>query len=445
MARTDNFINWATDIADSIREKTGKTDKIPASEFDTEIKSIQTDTSVDGGDSSLNIFVQEEEPTTYDGIWLQTTELKYEEVEFVSEIEMVGKDVIWSTGTSYPETVRESATTKMGTDIYIAGGQKSSSGTDCSSSFYKFDTVNNTYTKLSDIPYSAYGMSINAYGTDIYIFGGRNGSTVYNYAYKYDTLTDSYTQVTNIPYKVGQMGSAIVGSNIYLIGGTIGSSRTKNFYKYDVLTDSYTELTNLSEVLNTPAVATIETDIYFFGGYAANGSSIKAYKYDTLTNTLTQLTNFPYATYGHGAIAYGTDIYLFGGIHASGSYNRVYRYDTLTDSYTQLTNMPNAIGRIITNNTIVDNKFYIFGGTPASSTYTTDVVMIGEFNYDLSDKNGKILIAVQSDGYKTKLINIDNKSINCYVTTVAYNSIDNSMDLTIPTYYGDGTNWIAME
>lgn len=41
MARTDNFINWATDIADSIREKTGKTDKIPASEFDTEIKSIQ--------------------------------------------------------------------------------------------------------------------------------------------------------------------------------------------------------------------------------------------------------------------------------------------------------------------------------------------------------------------------------------------------------------------
>ena len=445
MARTDNFINWATDIADSIREKTGKTDKIPASEFDTEIKSIQSDTSVDGGDSSLNIFVQEEEPTTYDGIWLQTSELNYDDVDIVNEITTVGKNITWSTGVSYPETVRESATTKIGTDIYIAGGQKSSSTTDCSSSLYKFDTVNNIYTKLSDIPYSAYGMSINAYGTDIYIFGGRNGSTVYDYAYKYDTLTDNYTQLTNIPYGVGQMGSTIVGSDIYLIGGTVGSSRTKNFYKYNILTDTYTQLTNLSEVLNTPGVATIETDIYFFGGYAGNGSSRGAYKYNTLTNTLTTLTRVPYASYGHGTIAYGTDIYIFGGIHSSGSFDYVYRYDTLTDSYTQLTNMPNAIGRIITNNTIVGNKFYVFGGTPASSTYTTDVVMIGEFNYNLSDKNGKILIAVQSDGYKTKLINIDNKLINCYVTAVAYNSIDNNMDLTIPTYYGDGTNWIAME
>lgn len=42
MARTDNFTNFATDVADSIRIMTGKTDKIPASQFDTEIKSIKS-------------------------------------------------------------------------------------------------------------------------------------------------------------------------------------------------------------------------------------------------------------------------------------------------------------------------------------------------------------------------------------------------------------------
>ena len=42
MARTDNFANFATDVANSIREMTGKTDKIPASQFDVEIKSIST-------------------------------------------------------------------------------------------------------------------------------------------------------------------------------------------------------------------------------------------------------------------------------------------------------------------------------------------------------------------------------------------------------------------
>lgn len=42
MARTDNFTNFATDVANSIREKTGETGLIPASEFDTKIKNIQT-------------------------------------------------------------------------------------------------------------------------------------------------------------------------------------------------------------------------------------------------------------------------------------------------------------------------------------------------------------------------------------------------------------------
>ena len=42
MARTDNFTNFATDVANSIREKTGETGLIPASEFDMKIKSIQT-------------------------------------------------------------------------------------------------------------------------------------------------------------------------------------------------------------------------------------------------------------------------------------------------------------------------------------------------------------------------------------------------------------------
>lgn len=42
MARTDNLNNFLTDVANSIRTKTGKTDKIKASSFDTEIKSIET-------------------------------------------------------------------------------------------------------------------------------------------------------------------------------------------------------------------------------------------------------------------------------------------------------------------------------------------------------------------------------------------------------------------
>ena len=42
MARTDTLNNFLTDVADSIRTKKGTTNKIPASNFDTEIEGIET-------------------------------------------------------------------------------------------------------------------------------------------------------------------------------------------------------------------------------------------------------------------------------------------------------------------------------------------------------------------------------------------------------------------
>ena len=48
MARTDTLGNFLTDVADAIREKKGTTDTILASNFDTEIESIET-----GGGSTV--------------------------------------------------------------------------------------------------------------------------------------------------------------------------------------------------------------------------------------------------------------------------------------------------------------------------------------------------------------------------------------------------------
>ena len=60
MARIDNFNNFATDVADSIRSMTGKTGKIPASQFDTEIKSIETKEDLDEELNTYNTEVTEQ-------------------------------------------------------------------------------------------------------------------------------------------------------------------------------------------------------------------------------------------------------------------------------------------------------------------------------------------------------------------------------------------------
>ena len=66
MARTDTFNNWATDVADSIREKTGKTDKIPADQFDTEIKSITTSEEPELQDKTIEITENGNQSVTAD-------------------------------------------------------------------------------------------------------------------------------------------------------------------------------------------------------------------------------------------------------------------------------------------------------------------------------------------------------------------------------------------
>lgn len=61
MARIDNINNFLTDVADSIRTKTGKSNKIPASSFDTEIASITTSEDLDTELATYNTELTEQE------------------------------------------------------------------------------------------------------------------------------------------------------------------------------------------------------------------------------------------------------------------------------------------------------------------------------------------------------------------------------------------------
>lgn len=61
MARIDNINNFLTDVADSIRTKTGKSNKISASSFDTEIASITTSEDLDAELATYNTELTEQE------------------------------------------------------------------------------------------------------------------------------------------------------------------------------------------------------------------------------------------------------------------------------------------------------------------------------------------------------------------------------------------------
>ena len=105
---------------------------------------------------------------------------------------------------------------------------------------YRYDILENTWTKLSNTPNYIIWSCVASLGSNIYIFGG--GDTYYqsypSYTYKYDTENDTYTRLDNVPYGSYMQGTAVaVNNDIYLLGGN-SSNGTVN-RKFHATSKSY--------------------------------------------------------------------------------------------------------------------------------------------------------------------------------------------------------------
>lgn len=490
MARTNNLTNFLTDVSSAIKQKTGDNTPIPASDFDTEILSIETagnyqsktlnitqngnynllpDTGYDAMDqvsisvtanedldnvltaqeqklvdlellvntksagkgADPNIFVQTTEPEIQKGLWLQAD--KPEPTGYVY------KDVVFTGGEWVPDGVITRLPTQydrgwsatIGTDIYLFS---------FSYKTYKYDTLTNTYTPLRNVPYAApgYGQGAAVVGTDIYLLGTAYSDE--NTNYKYDTLTNTYTQLTNIPYKFSRASVAAVGTDIHLFGG---SNNYYYHYKYNTLTDTYTKLSNIPYSYREGYAVAVGTDIYLLGSSNTTNKN-ENYKYDTLTNTYTKLANIPFKFTNGVAVNVGTYIYLLGSSYTT-NHNENYRYNIVTNTYEKLTDAPYGIY----NSGIgyANGRIYIFGGEISGTNQNARAFVLEGDTYEQDNlvviNQGKYGVV----GYDVELFT-NTKSLIPPVYPVAdvyYYTIEGGLDDTIPTYYGDGTQWIKFK
>ena len=408
-----------TDIANAIRSKNKSTAKIQPINFAQEIENISS-----GG--GMNIFMQETEPEVKEGIWLQ----KEGSFEKVVVTDVVSSEPYWETApATIPYNFYRSSAVAIGTDIYLFGTYEAS----CQSYAYKYNTLTNTFTKLTDIPYSFYQGSAVAIGTDIYLLGSYI-SEYQKTVYKYDTLTNSYTQINNTPKACHNALAVAIGTDIYLLGGT---TNTEQSYKYNTLTGSYSAIATTPYGFYQGAGVVVGTDIYLFGTY--NDEQRKyAYKYDTLTNSYAQLTNIPYDFYNGSAVAIGNDIYLTGN-GVSGYQNFHYKYNTLTNTYTKLTNIPYNFSR--GTSVLVKNKIYLLGGVDSKTRIETYIIPVA------GDYPTSSIVIFNGTTYTTQILsspdNVEGRVLTG-ITDVSYNT-ENGLDDTIPTYYGSGTEWIKFK
>lgn len=174
--------------------------------------------------------------------------------------------------------------------------------------------------------------------------------------------------------------------------------------------------------------------IYLFG----YGNTYKsAYKYDIALNTYTSIANVPYQMEMGSVCILNNIIYVFGGVDRSNSdkQTNIYKYDISTDTYTQLTDIPYNFYR--GGATALDNKIYLFGG---SSNMTKAQVLA----FPSSEFEDKSIVLLNGSTYKTQLFTGDlvDSSVKYPFSDAWYYTEQGGLDTTIPTYYGDGTQWI---
>lgn len=395
-------------------------------------------TNSSSGSSSMNLFVQLNEPEIKEGVWLQTNNT-YDNVLFdnsvVTNLELLDRD---NDGFSnLPFNAVGSAVVTVDNDIYIFGTQYST----YSSIAYKYTPSTNTYTQLSNIPNSfSYGSAI-AIGTDIYLFGSI-GSPYNTYTFKYDTLTDTYLRMADIPIPYwGWHSLSVVDTDIYLMGNTYwyGSATNRpycrNIYKYDSVTNAFTKIIDIPYDFYLGSTVSIGTDIYLLGGVSGKEKSF--YKFDTITKEFNPLQSLPYSFSYNSAISINSTIYFFGDNNQSQT--PIYKYDTLTNTFEDLF----TIDRILkySSVSVCKNNIFIFGGE-LNSTYL-DVIKIPTKTY----KDGTLLFSKSNETVGKYNTQFFTSPYNMRIAS-GFDDVWISKDGKLqeyPCYYGDGTKWIKFK
>ena len=310
-----------------------------------------------GGGIGLNIFTQETEPETKEGIWIQTANPHQSAVVGSTKYEnSVGYDgVEWeklydgsfpygypsgyrvplvvfdnkiyqlnayntdptviniydiNTGSwtqtfsnigGYPRggSISYSAAVVYKNEIHMLGGVYRGTDTSYSKYHYKYDGT--SWSNVSTLPYIFSGGCAIVYHNEIHILGSRDGSYSTCH-YKYDGK--SWSKVSTLPYGF-YFGSAVVYNDEIHILGTMNSSHSKDHYKYDGT--SWSKVSTLPYNFCDGSAVVYHNEIHILGGRNSPESKYH-YKFDG--TSWERVTTLPYQFCDGGAVVYNDEIHI---------------------------------------------------------------------------------------------------------------------------------------
>lgn len=378
------------------------------------------------GASKANVFIQEAEPETKEGIWFKKASSSYDK--------LITADTISSTpyfevGPTQLYQHKEVPSIAVGTDIYMF-----SDATTASNKAEKYNTITDTCSNLAEYNPTSDKLS--------------NGGSLF-----WDESLNAIGIINNKDYT-----HYMLDTNIYDNNGSVNSQFTwyshmllPNFNNniYNAAASTLLILNNINK--NVTRVAIPVTDYYSGWHTILKGNSIylfpcdsynmlKTYRYDIDTNSFTELASMPYGTLKSVA-ELNNNIHIFG-IKDSGNYpqyNKHYIYNINTDTWTEAPDLSTPV-TLFSRAVTINDTIYI---TSADANAKT-ILKYREPSISFEPNS---VVLQNGSTYKTALLtqpaNVQGRVTTSFDKAYMTDSSGNLIT-TDEKYYGNGTEWIAI-
>jgi len=262
--------------------------------------------------------------------------------------------------------------------------------------WYQLKTLINQPEDLDDTPYHRYGHTAVSYGTDIFLWGGRNDESACNRLFRFDTVALKWScpRVSGcVPCPRDGHSACIIRDHMYIFGGFEEQfdRYSQEVYALDLknMHWSFISTSGTPPVYRDFHSATaLGNNMYIYGGRSDQEGSDHIER-DYYPNDIMYLDTLkmewhkpdlkgykPVGRRSHSAFVYQDELFIFGGYNATINhhFNDLYRFCPSNNTwYPVLTagRPPKRRRRQVC--IVIKDKMYLFGGTsPTSYKITQD-------------------------------------------------------------------------
>ncbi len=159
------------------------------------------------------------------------------------------------------------------------------------------------------------------YENEMYVFGGYNGGTVFDWVEIYNPISNSWRRGRNMPMGRMEHNVGVADGKFYIVGGTGPGlpAPSNRVDRYDPETDSWQNMPSLPIRVSQPVAVGIGGRLIVNGGTGrSRGTSCgpcysNTYEFNPLENRWTQRGNSPTGRAFMGGARIGASIYITGG------------------------------------------------------------------------------------------------------------------------------------